>query len=272
MELNLEWLKKARIPIGLYKKCENCKEILDTKDFIGSFNVCPNCQYHHAIPPQTWTELLFEENSFIETEKGLMSTDPLKFRDSKKYKERLKGAIKKTGNKDAIVTGIGKIGNHKVSIAIFDFTFMGGSMGIVVGEKITRAVENAITNRIPMIIISSSGGARMQEGILSLMQMAKTSAALKRLSDEKLLYISILSNPTTGGVTASFAMLGDIHIAEPGALICFAGPRVIKQTIRQSLPDGFQTAEFSLEHGFVDMVVSRIKLRETLKKILSSLL
>jgi len=265
------WLKKVKIPVGLMRKCDKCREIVDSKDFNNNFGVCPKCGHHHTITPETWTEVLFDKGTFVETEKAIYSTDPLKFKDSKKYKDRLKAAQKKTGRKDAMVSGYGTIGGHNANVAIFDFSFMGGSMGLIVGEKITRAAENAIKERTPLIIISASGGARMQEGILSLMQMAKTSAVLKRLADEKLPYISILTNPTTGGVTASFAMLGDIHIAEPESLICFAGPRVIKQTIRQSLPDGFQTAEFSLEHGFVDCVVKRTDMREELIRIFNHL-
>ncbi len=275
MELNMNWLKRITrmsIPTDLWKQCDNCKEILDATRFKEAFHVCPECGHHHAAPPEMWVEMLFEEGSFKEMNSGLSTTDPLNFKDTKKYKDRLRSSQKKTGKKDGLYTGSGLMGSRKVHAAIFDFRFMGGSMGIIVGEKLVRVAEAAIRERTPLIVVSSSGGARMQEGIFSLMQMAKTSAVLKKLSDEGLLYVSILSNPTTGGVTASFAMLGDIHLAEPGALICFAGPRVIKQTIRQSLPEGFQTAEFSKEHGFVDRVVKREDMKKELLNIFSLLL
>jgi acetyl-CoA carboxylase carboxyl transferase subunit beta len=210
-----------------------------------------------------------EEGTFIERDNNLIATDPLKFKDSKKYKERLRTSYKKGMASESVISGTGHIKNHPVEICVFEFGFMGGSMGVVAGEKITRSIERAINNQTSLIILSCSGGARMQEGILSLMQMAKTSAALSKLAKERLPYISILTDPTTGGVSASFAMLGDIILAEPGALIGFAGPRVIEQTIQQKLPDGFQRAEFLLDHGLIDQVVHRKDLKNTLSQILS---
>jgi acetyl-CoA carboxylase carboxyl transferase subunit beta len=216
-------------------------------------------------------ELLLDEGSFVEFDADLVSIDFLEFKDSKSYQERIDAAVAKGGSKDAVICGEGKIEGAAVQVAIFDFSFMGGSMGSVVGEKITRAIERGIEKRMPVIIVSSSGGARMQESILSLMQMAKTAAALAKLREDGLPYISVLTDPTTGGVTASFAMLGDINMAEPNALIGFAGPRVIEQTIRQKLPEGFQRAEYLLEHGMVDIIVERKEMRQKLSKILSML-
>jgi acetyl-CoA carboxylase carboxyl transferase subunit beta len=257
--------KKVKIPEGLWVKCENCKEIIYRKEVDKNCKVCPKCDYHFRITAIERLPYLVDEGSFLEVEDGLSPKDYLGFKD---YKDRLKSNRKKTGLKDAVIAGMAKINGRPVSVAIMDFSFMGGSMGSVVGEKITLAVERAIEQRTPFISVSSSGGARMQEGILSLMQMVKTSAAVARLGDAGLPYISVLTDPTFGGVTASFAMLGDIHIAEPGSLVGFAGPRVIEQTIKQQLPPGFQRAEFLLEHGMVDMIVPRRDMRATLGKII----
>ncbi len=263
--------KKVRVPEGLWTKCQNCRETLYSKDLEKNHNVCPKCNHHFRISAGKRVELLLDEGSFVEFDADLVSIDFLEFKDSKSYQERIDAAVAKGGSKDAVICGEGKIEGTAVQVAIFDFSFMGGSMGSVVGEKITRAIERGIEKRMPVIIVSSSGGARMQESILSLMQMAKTSAALAKLREEGLPYISVLTDPTTGGVTASFAMLGDINMAEPKALIGFAGPRVIEQTIRQKLPEGFQRAEYLLEHGMVDIIVERKEMRQKLSKILSML-
>jgi acetyl-CoA carboxylase carboxyl transferase subunit beta len=257
--------KKVKIPEGLWVKCDNCKEIIYRKEVDKNFKVCPKCDYHFRISASERLPYLVDEGSFLEVEDGLSPRDFLGFKD---YKDKLKSSRKKTGLKDAIISGEAKIGNRPVSVVVMDFSFMGGSMGSVVGEKIARAVERAIEKRMPFIAVSSSGGARMQEGILSLMQMAKTSAAVARLGAAGLPFISVLTDPTFGGVTASFATLGDIIIAEPKSLIGFAGPRVIEQTIKQQLPPGFQRAEFLLEHGAIDMIVSRRDMHATLGKIL----
>ena len=261
--------KKAVIPEGLWIKCESCKEIVYRAEVERAGRVCPKCRYPFRISARERITSLLDEGSFEEREAGLHSRDPLHFKDTVKYTERLKKARSKTGLEEAVITGLGTIGGHPVSVAVFEFGFMGGSMGSVVGEKLTRAIELAIAKRVPLLIVSASGGARMQEGILSLMQMAKTSAALQRLAQERLPYVSLLTDPTTGGVTASFAMLGDVIVAEPRALIGFAGPRVIAETIRQALPEGFQRSEFLLEHGQVDLVVERRELRETLRRLLT---
>jgi len=257
--------KKVKIPEGLWVKCDNCKEIIYRKEVEKNFKVCPKCDYHFRISASERLPFLVDEGSFLEVEDGLSPKDFLNFKD---YKDKLKSSRKKTGLKDAVISGEAKIGGHAVQIVVMDFNFMGGSMGSVVGEKITRAVERAIDKKTPFIAVAASGGARMQEGILSLMQMAKTSAATARLADAGLPYISILTDPTFGGVTASFAMLGDLIIAEPKTLIGFAGPRVIEQTIKQQLPPGFQRAEFLLEHGMIDMIVSRKDLHGTLARVL----
>jgi acetyl-CoA carboxylase carboxyl transferase subunit beta len=257
--------KKVKIPEGLWVKCENCKEIIYRKEVDKNFKVCPKCDYHFRITASERLPYLVDEGSFLEVEDGLSPKDFLGFKD---YKDRLKSNRKKTGLKDAIIAGEAKINGRPVSVVIMDFNFMGGSMGSVVGEKITRAIERAIESRTPFISVSSSGGARMQEGILSLMQMAKTSAAAARLGQAGLPFISVLTDPTFGGVTASFAMLGDIIIAEPRSLVGFAGPRVIEQTTKQQLPPGFQRAEFLLEHGLIDMIVARRDMHATLGKIL----
>jgi len=257
--------KKVKIPEGLWVKCDNCKEIIYRKEVEKNLKVCPKCDYHFRISASERLPHLVDEGSFVEVEDGLSPRDFLNFKD---YKDKLKSSRKKTGLKDAIISGEAKIGNRPVSLVVMDFNFMGGSMGSVVGEKITRAVERAIEKKNPFIAVASSGGARMQEGILSLMQMAKTSAAIAKLGEERLPYIVVLTDPTFGGVTASFAMLGDIIIAEPKSLIGFAGPRVIEQTIKQQLPAGFQRAEFLLEHGMIDMIVPRREMRATLGRVL----
>ena len=241
----------------LWTKCPGCSEINYKQEIESNLNVCPKCGHHFGVSGLDKINLILDEDSFVEIDANLQSQDPLKFRDSKKYPDRLKAAMRKTGYNDAFISGTGTVNGKSVHIGAFEFAFLGGSMGSVVGEKITRLIERAILNNTHVITISCSGGARMQESILSLMQMAKTSAALAKLKKAGLAHISILTDPTTGGVTASYAMLGDVNIAEPGSLICFAGPRVIEQTIRQTLPEGFQRAEFLLEHGMVDMVIPR---------------
>jgi len=264
-------IKKVQMPEGIWTKCKNCNEIIYTKEIERNLNVCPKCDYHFRISARERIALVLDEESFVEMDAAMQSTDFLEFKDSKKYKDRIKAAVKKSGGGDAVVCGDGTIEGLPVAVAVFDFGFMGGSMGSVVGEKITRAIEKGLAERKPVIVFSSSGGARMQESILSLMQMAKTSAALARLKAAGLPFISVLTDPTTGGVTASFAMLGDINMAEPRALIGFAGPRVIEQTIRQKLPPGFQRSEFLLDHGMIDMIVHRKDMKTTLAKLLAYL-
>ena len=241
---------------GLWMKCESCRAIVFRKDLEENLFVCPKCQFHFRVNAKKRLELLFD-GKWTEHDAGMVSTDPLKFVDTKPYSKRIKEAQKKLGMNDAVITAEGKLNGKPVICCAMEFGFIGGSMGAVVGEKVTRAIEMSMETRQPLIVVSSSGGARMMEGTISLMQLAKVSAALARLDEEKLPYISVLTDPTTGGVTASFAMLGDLNIAEPGALIGFAGPRVIEQTIRQKLPEGFQRSEFLLEHGFLDAVVHR---------------
>jgi acetyl-CoA carboxylase carboxyl transferase subunit beta len=262
---------KVRMPEGLWIKCDHCKEIVYKPELEQNANVCPRCQFHFRMSARARIDLVVDPGSFEEREATLRSQDPLHFKDQKSYPDRIKAAKKATGMEDALLSGVATIGNRRVSLCAMEFGFMGGSMGSAVGEKVARAVEEALRERIPFIAISCSGGARMQESVLSLMQMAKTSAALARLGRARLPYISILADPTTGGVTASYAMLGDINIAEPDALIGFAGPRVIQDTIRQELPAGFQRAEFLLNHGFVDMIVERKSLRQTLIQLLDFL-
>ena len=249
-----------RVPEGLWIKCTGCREIIYRKDVLQNASVCPKCGFHFRITARERLELLFD-GPYEEFDRELASADPLKFKDTKAYATRLKDGQEKTGGKDALVSAAGVLDNRDVLICAMEYGFIGGSMGVVVGEKITRAAERAISTRAPLIVVSCSGGARMMEGALSLMQMAKISAALARLDDAKIPFISILTDPTTGGVTASFAMLGDLNIAEPGALIGFAGPRVIEQTIRQKLPEGFQRSEFLLTHGMVDIVVDRREMK-----------
>jgi acetyl-CoA carboxylase carboxyl transferase subunit beta len=260
--------KKVQMPEGVWTKCKNCNEIIYTKEIERNLNVCPKCDYHFRISAQDRIALVIDEGSFVEIDAAMQSVDFLDFKDSKKYKDRIKAAVKKGGSGDAVICGEGTIDGLPVVACVFDFSFMGGSMGSVVGEKITRAIEKGLEKRAPVIVFSSSGGARMQESILSLMQMAKTSAALARLKAAGIPFISVLTDPTTGGVTASFAMLGDINMAEPRALIGFAGPRVIEQTIRQKLPEGFQRSEYLLEHGMVDMIVRRQEMKQRLSQIL----
>ncbi len=263
--------KKIKIPEGLWVKCDNCREIIYRKEIDKNLKVCPKCNYHFRISAQERLGLLVDKDTFEEINRDVTSGDPLGFKDTISYKERIEENQKKSGLKEAVITGEARIKGYPVIIAIMDFSFLGGSMGSAVGEKIVRAAETAHNKRIPLITVASSGGARMQEGIFSLMQMAKTSAAIARLKEAGVPFISILSDPTFGGVTASFAMLGDIIIAEPKSLIGFAGPRVIEQTIKQQLPENFQRAEFLLSHGMIDMVVDRKDLKETIGKILGHL-
>jgi acetyl-CoA carboxylase carboxyl transferase subunit beta len=260
--------KKVQMPEGLWTKCKNCEEIIYTKEIERNLNVCPKCDYHFRISARERIALVLDADSFVETDPHMTSVDFLKFKDSKKYSDRIKAAISKSGGGDAIITGTGAIDGLPVVVAVFDFSFLGGSMGSVVGEKVTRAIELGLENRHPVLVFSSSGGARMQESIMSLMQMAKSSAALAKLKQAGIPFLSILTDPTTGGVTASFAMLGDLNIAEPRALIGFAGPRVIEQTIRQKLPEGFQRSEYLLEHGMVDMIVARREMKQRLGQLL----
>jgi acetyl-CoA carboxylase carboxyl transferase subunit beta len=261
-------IQKKPIPDGLWKKCDLCGEILYVKELEKRLWTCSKCGNHFMISTQQYLEILADPGTFRETHTGLLSGDPLQFKDLKRYKDRIREYREKTGMEDAMVTGFASMNGRDVVLAIMDFSYMGGSMGSVVGEKFARAAQDAILRRRPLISLSRSGGARMQESIFALMQMAKTSAMLSYLSEEGLPFISIVTNPTTGGVTASFASLGDVIIAEPKALIGFAGPRVIQQTIRQDLPEGFQRSEFLLEHGFLDMVVRRIDQKQTLLKLL----
>jgi acetyl-CoA carboxylase carboxyl transferase subunit beta len=263
--------RSVKVPQGLWVKCENCGEIIYKKEVGRNLDVCPKCNYHFRISAATRINIIFDEGSFKESDEDIEPMDPLAFKDVKKYKERLKAAQKKCRINDALISGEAKIDGKKVLAAVFEFSFMGGSMGSVVGEKITRLAEKAAAVAQPLIIFSSSGGARMHEGLLSLMQMAKTSAALARLRDKGVPFISVITDPTTGGVTASFAMLGDVIIAEPKALIGFAGPRVIEQTIGGKLPDGFQRSEYLLEHGMLDMIVERKNLKSVLSKTISLL-
>jgi acetyl-CoA carboxylase carboxyl transferase subunit beta len=257
----------VRVPEGLWVKCPSCTQVLYHKDLIASVHVCPKCSHHFRMTAAERLGMLFD-GPWDEHDAGLASTDPLEFTDTKPYKDRLRSSVKATGRLDAVVSASGTLDGIAVEIAAMEYSFIGGSMGVVVGEKITRAIERALSARRPVIIVSSSGGARMMEGALSLMQMAKVAAALARLDRAGLPFISVLTDPTTGGVTASFAMLGDLNIAEPKALIGFAGPRVIEQTIRQTLPDGFQRSEFLLAHGMLDMVVDRRELKAAIARAL----
>ena len=263
--------KSVKIPQGLWVKCDHCGEIIYKKEVERNLDVCPKCNYHFRISAMRRIEMVIDKGTFVEIDSSLEPVDILEFKDLKKYKDRIKSAQREKGPKDAFIAGGGEIDGMKVMVGAFEFFFMGGSMGSVVGEKITRHIERSLEARVPAIVFSSSGGARMQEGILSLMQMAKTSAAISRLKDAGVPYISVLTDPTTGGVTASFAMLGDVILAEPRALIGFAGPRVIEQTIRQKLPEGFQRAEYLLEHGMVDMIVERKLMKTTLSRLLALL-
>jgi len=252
----------------LWVKCNSCNEIIYRKVIERNLQVCPKCNYHFQIPARRRIDSVVDPGTFIECDADLISTDPIEFKDSKRYPSRIKESQEKTGQKDAILCGEARIEGQPTMIGIFEFNFMGGSLGSVVGEKITRLIERAIEKRVGVVIFCASGGARMQEGILSLMQMAKTSGALAKLQEASLLYISVLTDPTTGGVSASIAMLGNVIIAEPKAMIGFAGPRVIKDTIRAELPEGFQRAEYLLEHGMVDLIVERKDLRHMLASLL----
>ncbi len=263
--------KNVKVPEGLWTKCPGCSASVLTKEIAENNQVCPKCGHHYRIAPRKRLQLLLDGGAWQEFDANITSVDFLEFKDSKSYQDRIDQAVAKGGSRDAVICVEGSIDGIAVQVSIFDFSFMGGSMGSVVGEKITRSIERALEKGQPAIVISASGGARMQESILSLMQMAKTSAALAKLKEAGLPFISILTDPTTGGVTASFAMLGDINIAEPKALIGFAGPRVIEQTIRQKLPEGFQRSEYLLDHGMVDMIVPRNEMRSTMAQILSML-
>jgi len=260
--------RSTTIPEGLWIKCDECKEIIYKKVVEQNLNVCPRCGAHFRLTATERFDMLFDENSYKLFAGDVRSGDPLKFRDTKRYKDRLKVYETRVGTGDAVLCAEGKLEGHPVVICAMEYAFMGGSMGSVVGEKITLAIERCLDKKLPLIVISCSGGARMQEGILSLMQMAKISAALERLATARLPYISVMTDPTTGGVTASFAMLGDLNIAEPKALIGFAGPRVIEQTIRQTLPEGFQRSEFLVDHGMVDLIVQRSEMKSVLGRFL----
>lgn len=278
---NMSWFKrikegittstkeKKETPEGLWYKCPSCKKITTSQEHAKNAYVCESCGYHERIGSQEYFNILFDGGQFMELFDNIISDNPLNFEDTKKYTERLKEAYEKTHLKDAIRVAFGKVNEQEIVIAAMDFAFIGGSMGSVVGEKIARAVDFCIKAKSPLMIISKSGGARMMEAPFSLMQMAKTSAKLYQLAQHKIPYISLLTDPTTGGVTASYAMLGDLNIAEPGALIGFAGPRVVKETIGKDLPKGFQTAEFVLEHGFLDKIIPRTELKDKLSQILT---
>jgi len=269
----LNWLRRPKygsiqrrdMPAGLWAKCPRCGTVVFHKDLVRNLKVCPKCALHHRLAAEERLTFTLDEGSFEEIDPELRSGDPLRFDG---YREKLAEAREKTGNLDAVIIGFGSIEGSRTAIGALDFPFMGGSMGSVVGEKVTRIAERALEARLPLVIFSASGGARMQEGALSLMQLVKTSAAIARLHEARLPYLSVMCDPTTGGVTASFAFLGDVILAEPGALIGFAGRRVIEQTIRRKLPDNFQTAEFCLEHGLIDMVVPRSEMRATVARLL----
>jgi len=277
----MEWFKKAKeglvpqrrkdIPDGIWVKCDSCGEIIYRKELEKNLWICSKCDYHFRINSKDYMNLILDGGELVEYDANLEATDPLEFKDSKRYPDRIKDSQRKTNLNDAIVAGIGKIDGREVSFAVMDFGFIGGSMGSVVGEKVARAIERALDQRIPLVIISCSGGARMQEGILSLMQMAKTSALLAKLYNHNIPFISVLTNPTTAGVMASYASLGDVIIAEPKALLGFAGPRVIQQTIKQDLPPGFQSSEFFLEHGFLDLISHRQDLKKNISLIVEYL-
>ena len=263
--------EKKETPEGLWYKCPSCKKIHTVQDHTANKYVCADCGYHEKIGSAEYFEIIFDHNQFTELHENLVSGDPLNFSDTKKYADRLTDTIKKSGLKDALRCAYGQVNGNELVICCMDFGFIGGSMGSVVGEKIARSIDFCIKTKSPLLIISKSGGARMMEAAFSLMQMAKTSAKLSQLADHKIPYISLLTDPTTGGVTASYAMLGDLNIAEPGSLIGFAGPRVVKETIGKDLPKGFQTAEFVLEHGFLDKIVNRTELKDQLGKLLQML-
>jgi acetyl-CoA carboxylase carboxyl transferase subunit beta len=278
----MTWFRKEKTPIeapkekrvhteGLWAKCESCKQTLWKKDLEANLLCCPNCNYHFKMGSRPRLAMLFDDGLYEERDSSLTSADPLDFKDTKPYRERLAKAQKATGMNDALITGEGTLEGRRVIVCAMEFQFIGGSMGAVVGEKIARAIDRCVEKKMPLVIVSCSGGARMMEGAISLMQMAKISAGLAQLEEARKPYISILTDPTTGGVTASYAMLGDLNIAEPRALIGFAGPRVIEQTIRQKLPDGFQRAEFLLEHGMLDAIVPRKELKAYLGRVLGIL-
>jgi acetyl-CoA carboxylase carboxyl transferase subunit beta len=260
--------RQSKVPEGLWVKCDSCRQILYNKELARNLKVCPKCGFHFRLSAPERLRMLFDDEKYVELDSELRSSDPLKFRDSKRYRDRLKQSEENVGPSEAIVTASGTMGGIPVVIGAMEFFFLGGSMGSVVGEKVARAAERSRRERRPLVLVSTSGGARMQEGILSLMQMGKIAAALGRLSEARVPYISVLADPTTGGVTASYAMLGDLNVAEPNALIGFAGPRVIEQTIRQTLPEGFQRSEFLLEHGMVDLIVPRPEMKATLVRCL----
>jgi acetyl-CoA carboxylase carboxyl transferase subunit beta len=276
----MAWFKKARKPIaapdktsrvpeGLWVKCPECDAIIYTKDLVKNLGVCAKCSHHFRLTAVERLKSLFDDEEFVEMDRNLRSNDPINFTDTKPYSKRLAASQATTGLADAIITGVGRINGVETVVAAMEYAFIGGSLGVVMGEKIVRGIELALARQLPVVIVSCSGGARMMEGALSLMQMAKISAALARLDRARLPYLSVLTDPTTGGVTASFAMLGDLNIAEPKALIGFAGPRVIEQTIRQKLPDGFQRSEFLIEHGMLDLVVDRRELKATIARALA---
>jgi acetyl-CoA carboxylase carboxyl transferase subunit beta len=260
--------RSSKVPEGLWVKCDSCRQILYNKELARNFKICPKCGFHFRLSAPERLRMLFDDETYAELEGDLRSADPLRFRDTKRYRDRLKEYEESVGPSDAVVVGAGTIEGIPVIVGAMEFFFLGGSMGSVVGEKVTRAAERALAENRPLILVSTSGGARMQEGILSLMQMGKIAAALARLSAARIPFLSVMTDPTTGGVTASYAMLGDLNLAEPGALIGFAGPRVIEQTIRQTLPEGFQRAEFLLEHGMLDFVVERSEMKATLARCL----
>jgi acetyl-CoA carboxylase carboxyl transferase subunit beta len=263
---------KRTLGKGVFRKCDGCGETRPAAELTAKFEVCPSCGHHHRLGIDGWRKLILDGGLLDVQYDGLRSADPLEFSDGKAYKDRVASAMKATGATEAIEVGLGAIDGRRVAYASYNFAFMGGSLGSVVGEKLARLFERAVADELPVVLLQASGGARMQEGILSLMQMAKTVAALERLRAAHLPFISILRDPTTGGVAASLALLGDVNIAEPGALIGFAGPRVIEQTIRQKLPEGFQRAEFLLSHGMVDRIVSRLQMKVTVSTILGHLL
>jgi len=260
--------KSSRVPEGLWVKCSGCAQAIYNKDLAANVNVCPKCGHHFRMNAAERLRLLFDDQTWTEYDKDLVSTDPLQFHDTKPYRTRLEASIEATGLKDAIIIASGRIEGIETMVGSMEYGFIGGSMGVVVGEKITRAIERAIERRCPVVVVCCSGGARMMEGALSLMQMAKISGALARLDRARLPYISVLTDPTTGGVTASYAMLGDLNIAEPKALIGFAGPRVIEQTIRQKLPEGFQRSEFLLDKGMIDLIVDRREMKSVIARAL----
>ena len=263
---------RGKVPEGLWEKCDGCSAVLYRPELEASLMVCPKCGHHHAIRARARLAAFLDKGSAVELFASLEPTDPLKFRDSKKYKDRIIAAQKSTGEKDAMIAMRGALKGNPLTAVAFEFRYMGGSMGSVVGEKFTRAAELALAERMPLVCFSATGGARMQEGLFSLMQMAKTSAALARMREAGVPYISVLTHPTTGGVSASLGMLGDINIGEPKALIGFAGPRVIEQTVRETLPEGFQRSEFLLDHGAIDLIVDRREMRDKLAAMLAVLM